>query len=57
MHTKLIAPSLFPAVPGYLKGLKEAPSSSGPVLHLVLVSSQTHHGLAVDVQVLIQCLQ
>lgn len=43
----------------YLEGLKKAPatSSSTPVLQLIFVSTQTHHGLAVDVQLLIQGLQ
>lgn len=42
----------------YLKGFKEASSSSsGPVLQLIFVSTQTHHGLAVYVQLLIQSLQ
>lgn len=43
----------------YLEGLEEAPSSSagGPVLHLVVVPTQAHHGLAVDVQLLVQGLQ
>lgn len=43
----------------YLKGLEEASSSAsaGPVLHFVVVSAQAHHGLAVDVQLLVQGLQ
>lgn len=43
----------------YLKGLEEAPSSAStaPVLHFVVVSAQAHHGLAVDVQLLVQGLQ
>lgn len=43
----------------YLEGLEEAPSSSagGPVLHFVVVAAQAHHGLAVDVQLLVQGLQ
>lgn len=45
----------------YLKGLEETSPSSrtaaAPVLQLVLVSHQAHHGLAVDVQLLIQGLQ
>lgn len=42
----------------YLKGFKEAPSSSSaPVLQLIFVSTQTHHGLTVDVQLLVKCFQ
>lgn len=43
----------------YLKGFKEASSSSSctPVLQLIFVSTQTHHGLAVYVQLFIQSLQ
>lgn len=42
----------------YLKGFKEASSSTpAPVLQLIVVSTQTHHGLAVYVQLLIQSLQ
>lgn len=39
----------------YLEGLKEAAaSSSAPVLQLIFVSTQAHHGLTVDVQLLVQ---
>lgn len=43
----------------YLKGLKKATATSSctPVLQLIFVSPQTHHGLAVDVQLLVQGLQ
>ena len=42
----------------YLEGFKEASSAcSGPVLQLFIVCTQTHHGLAVDVQLLVQSLQ
>lgn len=43
----------------YLEGLEEAASSSsaGAVLHFVIVAAQAHHGLAVDVQLLVQGLQ
>lgn len=43
----------------YLEGLEEAPPSSpaGAVLHFVVVAAQAHHGLAVDVQLLVQGFQ
>lgn len=44
----------------YLKGFKEASSPSAttaPVFHLIVVSSKTHHGLTVYVQLLVQSLQ
>lgn len=42
----------------YLKRFKEASSSStAAVLHLIVVSTQTHHGLTVYVQLFVQSLQ
>lgn len=42
----------------YLEGFKEASSPAAtPVLQLIFVPTQTHHGLAVDVQLLVQSLQ
>lgn len=41
----------------YLKGLKEAPSPATPVFHFVILASDTHHGLAVQVELLIKGLQ
>lgn len=40
----------------YLKGLKEAPSPSTPIFHFVIFASNTHHGLAVQVEFLIKGL-
>lgn len=40
----------------HLEGLEEA-AAPAAVLHLVLVAAQAHHGLAVDVQLLIERLQ
>lgn len=40
----------------YLKGLKEAPSPATPIFHFVIFASNTHHGLAVQVELLIKGL-
>lgn len=43
--------------PPHLEGLKEPPAAPAAVLQLVLVAPQPHHGLAVQVQLLVEGLQ
>lgn len=50
------SPDLDHDLRSYLKGLKEAPSSSTPIFHFVVFASNTHHGLAVQVELLIKGL-
>lgn len=40
----------------YLKGLEEASSSSTSIFKFVVIASDTHHGLAVQVKLLIKGL-
>lgn len=40
----------------YLKRLEEPPAAAA-ILHLVIVPTEPHHGLAIDVQLLVKRLQ